>query len=55
MGSAVVVVVILALAAWVIVRAVTRVRVTVAVIRERAYLIWIFGAAVLALSFAAYR
>jgi hypothetical protein len=55
MLSAVLVVAILAAAAWLVVIAVTRVKVAIAVIRERAYLIWITLAVLIALSFAAYR
>jgi hypothetical protein len=53
--SAVLVIAILAAAAWLMVVVVTRVKVAVAVIRERAYLIWIGLAVLLAVSFAAYR
>jgi hypothetical protein len=55
MLSAVLVVAILAAAAWLVVVVVTRVKVAIAVIRERAYLIWIALAVLIALSFAAYR
>jgi hypothetical protein len=55
MLSAVLVIVILAGAAWLAVTAMARVKVAVAVIRERAYLLWIGLAVVVAISFAAYR
>jgi hypothetical protein len=55
MGSALIVIIVLALAAWLIVRVVARVRVTIALVKERAEILWIGIAVLVAVLFAAYR
>jgi hypothetical protein len=55
MGSAVLVLVVLAVAAWLVIIAVARVKVALSVIRERLFLLWIALAVVVGLSLAARR